>query len=222
LIAALALLQSGCGSSGYRGPITTFQSAAAVMVASTRLYLTQLNRVERDKYIQEQLSIPDVIDLRELEKVQVFSPEGLSARLEALDQLARYGDLLSRLANSDAPARIKASAVDLSTATRNLSQTVSGLAGADDAKCGSLLPDEPHRKALDGKRRALDNRQLKLSKQVWDDTIQKYEDAAKDLGDVNKELAKTISEIEKIADTLDTLARFVAVVDRIINIVLPA
>jgi hypothetical protein len=134
LIVALGLLLSGCGSSGYRGPITTFQSAATVVNESTRLYLTQLNKVERDKYIQEQLSIPDVIDLRELEKVQLFSKEGLNARLEALDQLARYGDLLSRLANSDAPARIKASAVDLSTAIGNLSQTVSGLAGADDAK----------------------------------------------------------------------------------------
>ena len=133
-IVALVLLQSGCGPSGYRGPITTFQSASAVMIASARLYLTQLNKVERDKYIQEQLSIPEAIDLRELEKAQVFSKEGLNARLEALDQLAKYGDLLSRLANSDAPARIKASAVDLSSAIRNLSQTVSGLAETDDAK----------------------------------------------------------------------------------------
>lgn len=127
-----ALLFTGCGPSGYRGPVTAFQSAAAVVITSTRIYMTQLNKVERDKYVQEKLSIPDVINLDELDKVQVFSKEGLNARLAALDQLARYGDLLSRMANSDAPARIKASATDLSASVQGLSQTLSGLVEADD------------------------------------------------------------------------------------------
>ena len=48
------------------------------------------------------------VELTKLEAVQVLSQEGLKARLDALDQLARYGGLLSRLAKSDAPERIKA------------------------------------------------------------------------------------------------------------------
>lgn len=130
---AVALLFAGCGPSGYRGPITKFQSATAVVITSARLYISELNKVERDKYILEQRNRRAPIKLIELEKTQIFSEEGLNARLEALNELAAYGDLLSRLGNSDAPARVKASAVDLSSAIKNLSQTVSGLAGADDA-----------------------------------------------------------------------------------------
>jgi len=50
-----------------------------------------------------------------------------------LAQLASYGDLLSKLANSDAPERAKAGAVGLGEALKNLTNTVDGLTGADDA-----------------------------------------------------------------------------------------
>jgi len=126
------ILSVGCGPSGFREPITKFQTSSAVVIASTRLYVTELNQVERDHYVNSQLSKRAQIKLDELEAVQVFSHDGLKARLDALAQLASYGDLLSKLANSDAPERAKSEAKNLGDSLKNLSTTVSGLSGAND------------------------------------------------------------------------------------------
>ena len=87
------ILSIGCGPVGFREPITKFQTSSAVVIASTRLYITELNQVERDHYINSQLSKKAQIRLDELEAVQVFSDDGLKARLDALAQLASYGGL---------------------------------------------------------------------------------------------------------------------------------
>lgn len=129
----VTIISVGCEPSGFREPITKFQTASAVVIASTRLYVTELNQAERDHYINSQLSKRAQIKLDELEAVQVFSHDGLKARLDALAQLARYGDLLSKLANSDAPERAKAEAKNLGDSLKNLSTTVSGLTGTDDS-----------------------------------------------------------------------------------------
>jgi len=131
LLIAIMLL-FGCGPSGFREPITRFNTSSSVVIASTRLYVTELNQVERDHYVNSRLSKKAQIKLDELEAVQVFSHDGLKARLDALAQLASYGDLLSKLANSDAPERAKAEAKSLGDSLNNLSTTVSGLTGADD------------------------------------------------------------------------------------------
>jgi len=128
------IASTACGPSGFAEPIGKFQSSSAVVIASTRLYVSELNKVERDNYINRQLSTRALIRLNELQSVQVFSEEGLEARLDALDQLAKYGELLSKLAKSDAPARIQAEASDLGRAISHLSGTVSGLTHADDSR----------------------------------------------------------------------------------------
>ena len=130
LVVVLASL--GCGRTGFVEPVTSFQEASSVVIASTRLYLVELNKIEREHYLTDQASKKLQIKLPELEAVQVFSQEGLKARLDALDQLARYGALLSRLAKSDAPERVKAEAETLGTSIRDLSETVSALNGEDD------------------------------------------------------------------------------------------
>jgi hypothetical protein len=139
LLLALAALYVGCGPSGYREPVTKFQDASAVVLASSKIYLSELNKVERDSYILSQASKKAQIKTDEIEAVQVFSQEALQARLDALDQLATYGDLLSKLANSNAPEKLKTEASDLGTAVSNLSVTVGKLTGADDAKFKSAV-----------------------------------------------------------------------------------
>jgi hypothetical protein len=134
-----AMLITGCRNAGFRDPIAKFQSAASVVIASTRLYVTELNKVERDHYIAGQLSEKGQISLLELEKVQVFSPEGLQARLDAMDQLAAYGSLLAKLANSNAPERVTAEAQGLGEALTGLSSTVSGLTHSEDADFKSAV-----------------------------------------------------------------------------------
>lgn len=126
------LFQVGCGPSGFRDPITKFQSASSVVIASTRLYITELNKTERDHYIQSQLNQKAQIMLDEIESVQVFSKDGLKTRLDALNQIGSYGDLLLKLANSDAPEKVKAEAKNLADEVKKLSSTVSGLTDNDD------------------------------------------------------------------------------------------
>ena len=126
------VLSAGCGPSGFREPITKFQTSSSIVIASTRLYVTELNQVERDHYVNNQLSNKAQIKLDELEAVQVFSHDGLKARLDALAQLASYGDLLSKLANSDAPEKAKAEAKNLGDSLKNLSITVNSLDGEND------------------------------------------------------------------------------------------
>lgn len=139
MVLGVATILAGCRTAGYRDPISKFQSAASVVIASTRLYTTELNKVERDHYIAGKLSEKAAIRLNELEEAQVFSQEGLKARLDAMDQLASYGNLLSKLANSDAPSRVSAEVQSLGDAIKRLSTTVSDLANADDAAFKSAV-----------------------------------------------------------------------------------
>jgi hypothetical protein len=140
LLALLTVaLSVGCGPEKYRTPISKFQAASAVVVESTRVYVSELNKVERDNYILEQVSTKTQIKLDEIEAAQVFSKEGLQARLDALDLLAGYGDLLSKVANSDAPEKVRAQADALKTSLTNLSTTTSGLTGADDTRFKAAL-----------------------------------------------------------------------------------
>jgi hypothetical protein len=134
-VAVLIGLGLGCAHpSAYKAPVGRFRDASAVVIQATKDYLTELNKTERDIYIYTQLSRPAQIKLDQIESVQVFSKEGIAARLNALDQLANYTDLLNQLANSDTPQQIKAKATDLQTALTGLSDQVGKLTGADDAK----------------------------------------------------------------------------------------
>ncbi|WAK00533.1 hypothetical protein [Methylobacter sp. YRD-M1] len=124
-----ACVTAGCADqTAYRAPVSTFQDASSVMVHSARIYLTQLNKVERDAYIRRQAANNQHIRLNEIEKTQSFSPEEIAVRLEALNGLSRYGELLGQLANSDAPEKITAGASDLAHSLQKLSSDVSQLA----------------------------------------------------------------------------------------------
>jgi len=140
MLVLVALLTTGCSRrAALREPVTKFQAASTIVIASARTYTTELNKVERDNYIRRQLGAREQIKLSEVESRQVFSREGLRARLHALDQLANYGDLLWKLANSDAPARVQAASNQLGTALGGLDKTVRGLTSEDDASFKSAF-----------------------------------------------------------------------------------
>jgi hypothetical protein len=61
----------------------------------------------------------------EINNTKMLDTEGMQARLEALDTLAKYGELLMTLAHSEAPEKIKQHASDLSKALEGLDKTVS-------------------------------------------------------------------------------------------------
>ena len=125
VVLAVAVLAPACAKpSAYVAPVTKFRDASAVVIESTQAYLTALNKTEREHYINDQVASQEPILLNRIEEVQVFGADGISARLEALDQLADYTELLYRLATSDAPDAVKAQAKDLGTALANLTGKV--------------------------------------------------------------------------------------------------
>lgn len=125
--------------SAYKAPVSKFRDASAVVIEATKSYLTALNRTERDHYIDDQVAGRAQIQLVKIEEVQVFGADAIAARLNALDQLANYTELLFRLATSDAPDTVKGRAKDLGTALTNLSSQVNTLGGPDDAKFKSAV-----------------------------------------------------------------------------------
>ncbi len=146
LIATLALLSGlGCAKpSAYKAPVIKFRNASVVVIELTKTYLTELNKVERDQYIYTHASVPQQIKLNELEREQVFSRDAIATRLQALDQLSRYTELLYRLATSDSPDSLKSDASDLEASVTQLSTQIAGLTGADDSRfqsaAGKALP----------------------------------------------------------------------------------
>lgn len=146
LVVTLAIIGlAACSKpSAYKAPVGKFRDASTAVIQATKVYLTQLNKVERDQYIYSQADKPDQIQLNQIERVQVFSKEGIAARLNALDLLASYAELLYELANSNAPESIKTKASDLQTALTSLSGQVSSLTGEDDKQfksiAGKVLP----------------------------------------------------------------------------------
>ena len=113
---------AGCARpSAYKAPVARFRDASAVVIESTKAYLIALNKTERDHYLFSKAAHREQIQLLEVQKVQVFTAEAIAVRLDALDQLANYTELLYRLATSDAPETVKGRAKDLGTAVANLS-----------------------------------------------------------------------------------------------------
>lgn len=144
-ILVVCIAFSGCRhASDYKAPVGKFRDASGAVIEAAKVYLTELNKTERDNYIYQQASKMAEIKLNEIENVEVFSKDAIAARLNALDQLANYADLLNQLANSDTPDKIKAKATDLKTSLDNLSGQVAGLTGGKNdnfkAVTGKVLP----------------------------------------------------------------------------------
>ena len=127
------LLAAACDTAGYGRPIAMFQNAASVVVTAMRSYLTNLNKVERDAFIDKQVASRGELHLGDIRAQEVFSQEGVKARLAALQQLSSYCSLLGQLANNDAPQRVAQEAGALGESVKSLSGTVSSLTHADDA-----------------------------------------------------------------------------------------
>lgn len=121
-------VMTGCGNAGYHQSVGDFQTASAVVIATSRTYLTELNKVERNNVIDNAVHGNDVaarkIHPDILRAKQVFSTDDIAVRLSALDQLQKYCELLQSLANSDAPDRMSAQAKELSDSLTKLAGTL--------------------------------------------------------------------------------------------------
>lgn len=124
----LLVLLTGCSSTaGYKKPISDFQNASSVVTDSARVYITKLNKTQRDAYIDRQVSEAEEIKLPDIEKLQKFSHKDIEARLDALNELSKYGELLGQLTNSDAPENITSNAGELTKSLGNLEKNIDTL-----------------------------------------------------------------------------------------------
>ena len=134
---AIFCLQTACTTNKYREPISKFQAASAVVSANARKSFTEINRLERTVAIKKLVRDGKPIKISELQKVQPFTEEEIQARLDALDRLNEYVDLLVSIANSDAPQNISKSATDLTGSLSNLINTVHGLGNTSASGSGN-------------------------------------------------------------------------------------
>lgn len=127
-----ALLNGACSRAGFDKPIAKFQAASLVVIESSKTIFSELDKVERDQYILERLRKREEIQLIELEAKQVFTKEAIKVRLDALDQIKRYSELLLDAAKSDSPTKIKTEATNLGDAVKNLAGEAGNLTGVDN------------------------------------------------------------------------------------------
>jgi hypothetical protein len=117
---ALSVLSAYACGAAYRRPITRLNDASAVVIATSRVYFSELNRVERDALIEKLSAEKKRIDLVTIRKAQPFSERQIQERLDALDALAQYGNLLAKLESSDAPTQIHTEFKGLADALKTL------------------------------------------------------------------------------------------------------
>lgn len=147
LAAALALVVlQGCVSVTLREPIGAFQQGVARASASLGVYYTELNRFERELYLDERLYDPTQEVLATDAQNQptpllgkVFKPESIRARQDAIALLGLYADRLMALAGSDAPPRFSEGAKVTGEHLGTLAQRVSTLAEQGDASAAKYV-----------------------------------------------------------------------------------
>lgn len=140
LVCVLLFGLSGCAiTSTYKTAISKFQAASSVVITSSRSYLSEVNKVARDAYIEDCINNRESIRLNKLYDAQPLSSEALSLRLKALDELTNYGKLLYDLASSDTPEKLQAGFEDLGVSLKNISDDVKKNSNESDKEFGKSI-----------------------------------------------------------------------------------
>jgi len=134
-VLVLASLAVSCENPAqYQGSISKFHDATAVVIASAKTAYAGLNKAEREHYVGLQVAQRNPIEPDELAKAQVLDSNETQIRMNALDVLAKYSDLLVQLATTQAAASVQSKTTDLQQALTTLSGDVDKLAGTNSAQ----------------------------------------------------------------------------------------
>ncbi|XXF77694.1 hypothetical protein P2318_32285 [Myxococcaceae bacterium GXIMD 01537] len=146
LVALTLTFTQGCVRVTMREPITGFQTGVAQASTSLGTYYTEMNRFERNLYLDERLYDPalKVLTTDEANRPtpllgKVFTPESIRARQDALALLGAYADRLAALAGSESPAQFTASAQAMGDNLGTLTQRVSTLAQQGDSAAAKYV-----------------------------------------------------------------------------------
>jgi hypothetical protein len=134
VIVVLTVGQMACGPEDYAGLIQQFQTASAVVIQSAEMFMGNANLVEQNAKIEQLAFERRPIAQREIDTIEIISPDEIKLRKEALASLSHYLESLAGLASGKAGETIASN-------TTNASNSLSKLA-ADAAKLapsGSIL-----------------------------------------------------------------------------------
>lgn len=140
LVFALVLLP-GCKTPGsYREPVARFQKGNSEASAALGEYYSELNRFERDLYLDERLYDTGLEVLATDAAGQpsplvgkLFSPESIQARMDAIALLGVYAERLATLAGTEDAGKLPEGATALGTQLGALGQRLQTLGGRGDA-----------------------------------------------------------------------------------------
>ncbi|MCY1082630.1 hypothetical protein [Archangium lansingense] len=146
LALAMALLP-GCKTPGsFREPIARFQQGNTEASTTLGLYYSELNRYERDLYLDERLYDTSLEVLasdsagRPTPLVgKLFSPESIQARLDAISLLGVYAERLATLAGAENAGKLPESAQALGTQLGTLGKQMESLAGKGDVSASRYV-----------------------------------------------------------------------------------
>lgn len=134
LIPLAGFLLNGCATpSGYKDPISKFQTASTVVIEGARSEYHAINKRERDALIDRSVAEEKKITLPALNETRLLKKNDFIARMAALNALEKHGKLLYKLAGSGAPAEAKQAVNSLDDALLKLSTSL-GQAPSNDFK----------------------------------------------------------------------------------------
>ncbi len=146
LALALALLP-GCKTPGsFREPVARFQQGNTEASAALGVYYSEMNRFERDLYLDERLYdtslevlASDAAGRPTPLMGKIFSPESIQARMDAIALLGVYAERLATLAGADNPGQLPAASQALGTQLGALGTQMQTLAGKGDTSASKYV-----------------------------------------------------------------------------------
>lgn len=132
---------SACRTPGsYQAPLAQFEQGNTTALTTLATYYTELNRFERDAYLDERLYDSGLEVLATDASGQgtpllgkIFSPESIQARMDAISLLGLYATRLTALAGADTPGKLPDSATALGTQLGSLGDQLQTLSKKGDA-----------------------------------------------------------------------------------------
>lgn len=91
-----------CGPEDYQKPIEGFQTAANIVIAADRAFLSNENTIEQNSYIDKQVFEQKPFGPADIAKQTIISPAEIKLRTDALDALSHYTTSLATLAQGKA------------------------------------------------------------------------------------------------------------------------
>jgi hypothetical protein len=134
-LAVLILVPIGCGPEDYQKPLQQFQDSSTVVINTARAFLNNENTIEQDSTIDEVVFQRKPLNLAEIKKIEIISPQEIEIRTKALDALAEYTSNLAQLAQGKAGSAV-------GDQTKKVSDSLKTLAG-DAKKLPATKLDNP-------------------------------------------------------------------------------